>query len=148
VSYELTAHSITRFRERVRPALSYRGAATELTALVALTDKLHPRPEWASAAGELYGSDGYLLLGDDVACPVFEGRVITVMVRGSYGKDLREWINSRKRAQRRAKRTHQSNHALRREEKASKRLPHRLFARTEEIDPNESDPAAGTGRAA
>lgn len=75
----LSDHAITRYHERVKPALLRRQAKVELEALVAAAGKVGPRPDWLPP--EQCPGDGYVELTPGVVAAVVRGQVTTVMVR-------------------------------------------------------------------
>jgi hypothetical protein len=74
-------HTIARWQERCRPALSIGAAALELRRVAESIGVLtSERPSWMNGAAET--ATVYLMLGADVALPVTRGTARTCMVAG------------------------------------------------------------------
>ena len=97
----LTTHAISRFRERVRPALTWEHAERELGAVLALAEETPHAPAWL-AERQRHHADLYRVLGDLVmpltASTVTPGRwlVTTCLTRGGISDLAREARNSRR----------------------------------------------------
>lgn len=97
----LTTHAISRFRERVRPALTWERAEREFNAVLAVAEATQHAPAWL-AARQRQHADLYLVLGD-LAMPltasaVTPGRwlVTTCLTRGGISDLGRDKRNSRR----------------------------------------------------
>lgn len=78
----LTRHAVGRYRQRLRPALSFTCARNELIALLDAGVRSETPPTWAITAAERPARTWYLLIGDDVCLPVVGKQVVTCLVRG------------------------------------------------------------------
>lgn len=115
-----TGHCIERFHERVRPALSAYVAASELFRLMATFGEFSPSPPgWAADATE---AEGWLLLGEDIALPLRDGRAISCLTRSGYSESERDYHTRAKRRARSARRSAGSpdTKALKRERKGQR----------------------------
>ena len=97
----LTTHAISRFRERVRPALTWEHAEREFNLVLALADATPHAPAWV-AERQRQHADLYLVLGDLVmpltASAVTPSRwlVTTCLTRGGISDLARATRNSRR----------------------------------------------------
>lgn len=99
----LSAHAISRYRERVKPALDDQGARTELQQLLEIAEgepSTRP-PEWL-AEGEV---EAYLPLTDQI-CLVVIGktggwRAVTCLVANSLSPEGRAFRNRLRKARKR-----------------------------------------------
>lgn len=102
----VTTHAISRFRERVRPALTWEHAEREFRAVLALAEETLHAPAWL-AERQRQHADRYLVLGDLVMpltpSAVTPGRwlVTTCLTRGGISDVAREGRNSRRRRRQR-----------------------------------------------
>lgn len=88
MNLRLTDHAITRYLERVKPALLRRQAKVELEALVAAAGEPGPRPSWLPLEHHHSGAS-YVRLADGIIGTVRGSRVTTVLVRASYRPEER-----------------------------------------------------------
>lgn len=101
LDYHLTTHAISRFRERVRPALTWTHAEREFNHVLALAEATPHPPAWM-AERQRQHADLYLVLGDLVmplaASAVTPGRwlVTTCLTRGGISDLARQTRNSRR----------------------------------------------------
>jgi hypothetical protein len=99
----LTTYAISRFRERVRPALAWEQAEREFKTVLLLAEASLCAPSWL-ADRQRQESDLYLVLGDLVmplkASVVTPGRwlVTTCLTRGGISDLAREARNSRRQS--------------------------------------------------
>ena len=97
----LTTHAISRFRERVRPALTWEHAEREFNAVLALADATPHAPAWLAERQRQHAAL-YLVLGD-LAMPLAASTVTpdrwlvtTCLTRGGISDLARETRNSRR----------------------------------------------------
>lgn len=121
-----TRHALERYVERVKPAYTVAHAHYELAQLLPQADRLAAMPGWAEHRSqdnaEVYETDAFLVLCDSILFPVFDGYVMTTLVRGAMGPVVRE---ARSRARR-------SRHGRHRAQKLSERSGVRRRARKSE----------------
>lgn len=104
----VSQHAATRYMERVKPALDFAAARTELERLVEMCPALVPEVDWLP--GDDYGINvGYLEVAPGIACPVLraEGGTLiatTCCTYGSLSEASRREANVAKREQRRRRR--------------------------------------------
>jgi len=97
----LTAHAVSRYQERVKPALPVWRAKRELEALLDAAPELSVVPNWH------YDPEPgcrYFLLSDGIVALAKGRNVITVLVRGSHADPVREAKRAWKRDRRKRKR--------------------------------------------
>lgn len=80
----VTDHAVLRYGERVKPGLTFMQAKRELAILLPQAEPLDHLPGWLRA-DEGLETDCFLCLCDSIALPVFDGYVLTCLVRGSVG---------------------------------------------------------------
>ena len=77
----LTHHAVTRYHERVKPALLRRQAKVEFEALLAQAEKLGEPPAWLRS--EHPDADDYIELADGIVAAVVGNKATTVLIRAS-----------------------------------------------------------------
>lgn len=88
---EFTNTSLRRFMQLVRPTLDGQSVEPELMRVLDACARLVPeRPAWAGPVDEEHRdpefeeyAEAWLMLGDDIAFPIVEGRAITCITRNS-----------------------------------------------------------------
>jgi hypothetical protein len=101
----LTRHAVERFQERVRPALEFADAETELAKLALVGELINEPPRWhADRCAQI--APWYLVIGD-VLLPLNAHRsdpgefvATTCLTRGTYSDDARRRRRNRRRSHR------------------------------------------------
>lgn len=105
----LTDHAIRRYVERVRPGLPRSVAARELVYLLrAVAVMAEYPPSWVNPNPDAPPADEWLLIGDDVALPVVDRAIMTVLTKGGMSPKARASRNAeaaKRRKRRRQRRT-------------------------------------------
>lgn len=117
----LTDHAERRYAERIKNVYNptfdeQRRFASELSALVERHGvRVEVQPEWVGVYPdddqELRRADFYIIIGTDVCIPVVRATGLTVLARGTFSGERREFRNARRQAKaasRRARRQHES----------------------------------------
>jgi len=101
-----TVHAVSRYAERVKPALTDAQAKTDLHRLERSLTITHERPTWLGPARGV--TDGYLLLGEDIVFPfrAHHGQrfALTCLTRGGLGDHERQRRATARRETARARR--------------------------------------------
>ena len=103
---ELTAHSVARFHERVRPALSPAAAEDELARLLSFARIVPEPPTWLAATAR-QSADAYAVVGDIVLPLVATGNDVLVakscIPRGGISEIARQRRNARRQRRERCR---------------------------------------------
>jgi hypothetical protein len=121
VELEISDHCVERWRERVRPGLTFKQAEEDLVHQLGVNAHWS-QPDWLSH--EELGDDTWLMLGDDVGFPVRGKFVVSCFVRGTFnprGRRLATDVNSFHKRVNRAKERPSKRKYLGREAKRRKR---------------------------
>lgn len=134
-------HAVERYHQRVRPGLTdLDAAAADLSRLIGACGVFSAEmPAWTRAGAPEYGdepptemagpTDGYVLLGDDVALPVLGTRAVTCIVRGAPSDKARERRRAYRRQKAQAKRGRQQMGLKANQHRRDHRRPMRELAR-------------------
>lgn len=103
----VTDHAITRYWERVKPALLRDQAKAELEALLVGAGPAGEAPGWVGYADP---GDGYIEVADGIVAAVSDGCVTTVLTRGSVSPAHRAHRRAARRARRQARLAKAADH--------------------------------------
>lgn len=107
--YYVTVHAAVRYRERVKPALDYAAARSELEDLVERFGKITDYPDWNP---RLRPGSQFLSLLDGLGAIVMDGdQITTVVCRGGMRPEKRAARNERKARRKAARLTRSKNYA-------------------------------------
>lgn len=94
---QLAEHTIERYGERVKPALTREQIATELVGMLAGAELVTEMPAWITGTER---ADEWVLLTDAIVFPVIAGRITTCLTRGEVGAEIRV-VRAQERRERR-----------------------------------------------
>jgi hypothetical protein len=116
---ELSDHAIQRWRERVRPGLTFKQAEEDLAQM------LEAHGEWADGAPDWldhhYQDARSLTLGDGIAIPVLGGVAVSCVARAAYSPNARRLATNWNKFDRRARRAKERPHKRKWEGRQAKR---------------------------
>lgn len=107
----VSAHAITRYKERVKPGLEWEGAKLELEALIETVGRICDYPDWTESPR--HGSQ-FMELSDGLGAVIVEGVITTIVCRGGMHPKQRARKNEQ-RSQKRPDRKTKSKNWKRRE---------------------------------
>lgn len=96
----LTRHAIRRYQERVKPALDLEQAEAELRRLLPLMDRKRVPPSWIDPERLVRDADVWLILGGEIALPMYSGQITTCLTRTEPSEHARERQGDGRRARR------------------------------------------------
>jgi hypothetical protein len=94
----LTRHAIVRYQERVKPALDLEQAETELRWLLPLMERKRVPPAWIDPERLEREPDVWLVLGGDIALPMYSAQITTCLTRAAPSEHARERQTEGRRA--------------------------------------------------
>ncbi len=106
----VTTHAIERFDERVCGGVGAGPASERLAGMLATVAVESAKPAWV-LDDNYSDTERYLLIGDDIALPICNDTIITVLARGYLSDHARDRRNAHRRSVRRSARTARSNGA-------------------------------------
>jgi hypothetical protein len=87
-------HAIERYQERVKPTLTVAEAELDLRRVLRYAEITAQMPEWLSPGD----AREWVMLGDAIAFPMLDGRVLTCVTRLTAGDERREATGRARRA--------------------------------------------------
>lgn len=103
VSVVITKHAIERYIDRVRPAFSFKQAEQDILKILGAGTYTHQDepPPWKPS--EYAHVTSWLMLGDDVAFPIVDGKLVTCLTNAGLPPSMRVHRNSVARSRRRTR---------------------------------------------